>query len=88
VPWGYSHHDSKLDSRIYNHLQLYLVYTQRCLDELLRGICTGHDIQEMGAALPSAHDFIQFPWDPGSHLQHQPGGKPSFKVGGMLGMVK
>jgi hypothetical protein len=38
---------------------------------------TGHDIQEMGV-----------PWDPGSHLQHRLGGKPSAKVGGMLGMVK
>jgi hypothetical protein len=45
-----------------------------------------HDIQEMGAALPSAHDFIQFPWDPGSHLQHRLGGKPNLKERGMLGV--
>jgi Na+/H+-translocating membrane pyrophosphatase len=48
----------------------------------------GHAIQEMGVALPLARDLIQFPWDPGPHLQHRLGGKPSSKVGGMLGMVK
>jgi hypothetical protein len=35
----------------------------------------------------SDQEFLQFPWDPGSNLQHRLGGKPSLRVGGMSGII-